>query len=109
MGDDVSKILDFFDIWQAFCSRNLSAPGRAGGSFLWVRRVVSLSANCGIFRVFFSENLRPYNNAVKKKTVLRAFLAILSPFVSIRCDAEAGDAIYLFVRGANLWFIASSK
>ena len=75
---------------------------RAGGSFLWVRRVVFLSANCGIFRVFFSENLRPCNNTVKKKTLLRAFLAILSPFVSIRCDAEAGDAIYLFVRGANL-------
>ena len=61
------------------------------------------------FAVFFSENLRPYNNAVKKKTVFRAFLAILSPFVSIRCDAEAGDAIYLFVRGTNLQFIASSK
>ena len=87
---------------------HLSAPRRAGGSFLWVRRVVFLSANCGIFRVFFSENLRPCNNTVKK-TILRAFLAILSPFVSIRCDAEAGDAIYLFVRGTNLQFIASSR
>ena len=102
MGDDVSKILDFFDIWQAFCSRNLSALRRFGGSFLWVRRVVSQSANCGIFRVFFSENLRPCNNAVKKKTVLRAFLAILSLLMSIRCDAEAGSAICLCVRGANL-------
>ena len=82
---------------------------RFGGSFLWVRRVVFLSANCGIFRVFFSENLRPCNNAVKKKTLLRAFLAISSPFVSIRCDAEAGYAIYLFVRGTNLQFIASSR
>ena len=75
---------------------------RFGGSFLWVRRVVSLSANCGIFRVFFSENLRPCNNAVKKKTLLRAFLAILSLFMSIRCDAEAGYAICLCVRGTNL-------
>ena len=87
-----------------------SALRRAGGSFLWVRRVVFLSANCGIFRVFFSENLRPYNNAVKKKkTVFRAFLAILSLFMSIRCDAEAGYAICLCVWGTNLWFIASSK
>ena len=76
---------------------------RSGGSFLWVRRVVSLSANCGIFRVFFSENLRPWNHTVKKKkTLLRAFLAILSLFMSIRCDAEAGYAICLCVRGANL-------
>ena len=82
---------------------------RSGGSFVWVRRLVSLSANRGIFRVFFSENLRPYNNAVKKKTVFRAFLAILSPFMSIRCDAEAGYAICLCVWGTNLWFIASSK
>ena len=85
------------------------APRRAGGSFLWVRRLVSLSTNRGIFRVFFSENLRPWNHTVKKKTLLQAFLAILSPFMSIRCDAEAGDAIYLFVRGTNLQFIASSK
>ena len=75
---------------------------RSGGSFLWVRRLVSLFTNRGIFRVFFSENLRPYNDAVKKKTVLRAFLAILSPFMSIHCDAEAGYAICLCVRGANL-------
>ena len=76
---------------------------RAGGSFLWVRRLVSLSTNRGIFRLFFSENLRPYNNAVKKKkTVLRAFLAILSLFMSIRCDAEAGYAICLCVWGTNL-------
>lgn len=82
---------------------------RAGGSFLWVRRLVSLSANRGIFRVFFSENLRPRNHHVKKKTVLRAFPAILSPFMSISCDAGAGDAISLFVRGTNLWLIASSR
>ena len=88
---------------------HLPALRRSGGSFLWVRRLVSLSTNRGIFRVFFSEILRPCNNAVKKKTVLRAFLAILSPFMSIRCDAEAGYAICLCVRGANLWFIASSK
>lgn len=81
---------------------------RAGGSFLWVRRLVSLSANRGIFRVFFSENLRPRNHHVKK-TVLRAFPAILSPFMSISCDAGAGDAISLFVRGTNLWLIASSR
>ena len=53
---------------------------RFGGSFLWVRRVVSLSANCGIFRVFFSENLRPCNNAVKKKN---AFTGFSCDFVSI--------------------------
>ena len=82
---------------------------RSGGSFLWVRRLAAPAANSCIFRVFFSENLRPWNHAVKKKTLLQAFLAILSPFVSIRCDAEAGAAIYLFVRGTKLKFIASSK
>ena len=61
------------------------------------------------FPGIFSEILRSWNHTVKKKTLLRAFLAILSPFVSIRCDAEAGDAIYLFVRGTNLQFIASSR
>jgi len=61
------------------------------------------------FPGIFSENLRPCNNAVKKKTVLRAFLAVLSPFMSIRCDAEAGYAICLCVRVTNLQFIASSK
>ena len=61
------------------------------------------------FPGIFSENLRPLNHAVKKKTILRAFLAILSLFMSIRCDAEAGYAICLCVRGVNLWFIASSK
>ena len=108
MGDDVSKILDFFDICQAFCSRtplllDVSAAVfcGCGGWFFCLQTVVF----CGIF----SENLRPGNHAVKKKTLLQAFLAILSPFMSIRCDAEAGDAIYLFVRGTNLRLIASSR
>ena len=108
MGDDVSKISEIFDICQAFCSRNLSLLDVSAAVFCgcggWLLRPRT-PVFCGIF----SENLRPYNNAVKKKTLLRAFLVILSPFMSIRCDAEAGDAIYLFVRGANLWFIASSK
>ena len=53
---------------------------RSGGSFVWVRRLVSLSANRGIFRVFFSEILRPYNNAVKKKN---GFSGFSCDFVSI--------------------------
>ena len=52
---------------------------RAGGSFLWVRRLVSLSANRGIFRVFFSENLRPRNHLVKKN----GFTGFSCDFVSI--------------------------
>ena len=61
------------------------------------------------FAVFFLKFCARNNAVKKKKTVLRAFLAILSPFMSIRCDAEAGYAISLFVRGTNLQFIASSK
>ena len=53
------------------------------------------------FAVFFLK-FCARNNAVKKKTVLRAFLAILSLFMSIRCDAEAGYAICLCVWGTNL-------
>ena len=50
-----------------------------GGCFWCVRRLVFLSANCGIFRVFFSENLRPYNNAVKKN----GFTGFSCDFISI--------------------------
>ena len=102
MGDDVSKISEIFDICQAFCSRNLSlldVPAAVfcgcGGWFLCPQTAVFSG-------YFFSENLRPYNNAVKKKTLFRAFLAFLSPFMSIRCDAEAGYAICLCVRGTKL-------
>ena len=108
MGDDVSKISEIFDIWQAFSSRTSLPPDvpaavfcGCGGWFFCLQTPVF----CGIF----SEILRPCNNTVKKKTLLRAFLAILSPFMSIRCDAEAGYAICLCVRGTNLRFIASSR
>ena len=101
MVGDVSKILDFFDIWPAFSSRNLplsDVPAAVfcgcGGWFFCLQTAVFSG-------YFFSENLRPCNNTVKK-TILRAFLAILSLFMSIRCDAEAGYAICLCVRGTNL-------
>ena len=104
----MSKISEIFDICPAFSSRNLSLSDVSaavfdvcGGWFFCLQTVVF----CGIF----SEILRPMNHTVKKKTLLQAFLAILSPFMSIRCDAEAGYAISLFVRGTNLQFIASSK
>ena len=129
----VSNIFEIFDIWLVTCLILYTYDGlrveyfwnfrhmagvqfpqpltlrRAGGSFLWVRRLVSLSANRGIFRVFFFLKICAPEITMWKKTVLRAFPAILSPFMSISCDAGAGDAISLFVRGANLWWIASSR
>ena len=100
MGDDMSKILNYFDIWLVTCRRfwifltygwwrvedfrnfrhiagvlflHLSAPRRSGGSFWWVRRLVSLSTNRGIFRVFF-QKICARNNAVKKKRFYGLFL-----------------------------------
>ena len=97
----MSKISEIFDIWPAFCSCTHLLPDvpaavfcGCGGWFLCPQTAVF----CGIF----SEILRPYNNSVKKKTLLQAFLAILSLFMSIRCDAEAGYAICLCVWGTSL-------
>ena len=109
MGDDMSKISEIFDICPAFSSRNLSLLDVSAAVFCgcggWF-----FCLQTAVFSGYFFLKICARNNAVKKKkTVLRAFLAILSPFVSIRCDAEADAAISLCVRGANLWFIASSK
>ena len=97
----MSKISEIFDIWPAFSSRNLSlldVPAAVfdvcGGRFLCPQTAV--------FSGYFFLKICARNNAVKKKTVLRAFIAILSLFMSIRCDAEAGYAICLCVWGTNL-------
>ena len=102
MGDDVSKISEIFDICQAFCSRNLSlldVPAAVfdgcGGWFLCLQTAVFSG-------YFFLKFCALESHCEKKKTLLRAFLAILSPFISIRCDAEAGYAICLCVWGTNL-------
>ena len=106
MGDDMSKILNYFDIWLVTCRRFwiFSTYGwwrvedfrnfrhmagvlfpqpltlrRSGGSFWWVRRLVSLSTNRGIFRVFFLK-ICARNNAVKKKN---GFTGFSCDFVSI--------------------------
>ena len=100
MGDDMSKILNYFDIWLVTCRifrkfstygwwrvedfRNFRhmagvlflhppAPRRAGGSFLWVRRLAAPAANSCILRYFFWKSA-PTITPWKKKRFYGLFL-----------------------------------
>ena len=80
MGDDMSKISEIFDIWQAFCSCTHLLPDvpaavfcGCGGWFFCLQTAVFSG-------YFFSENLRPWNHTVKKKN---AFMGFSCDFISI--------------------------